>query len=98
MSYFVTVYNNYPIYEAAEGGYYYEGTEVVKSREFQTWRKAKRAVRKLYKKLFDAEDLGSFQNDSRQHFGWNSRYIGDGWYIKLERRQGGDVSGYHLYE
>ena len=39
--YYVTYYEEYPIYEPAEGGYYYAGSQNVLVREFKSWRKAR---------------------------------------------------------
>lgn len=101
MSYYVTSYSFYPIYEPAEGGYYYPGVQVKYSYKCQTWNKAKRVLRKLYKECIldgSVNERGWFESSSKQHFGWNGKHVGEGWYIKLERRQGEDISGWHPYE
>ena len=46
MKWYVTAVAEYPIYEPAEGGYYYTGTEIVWQRIFQDRRKAKRFFNK----------------------------------------------------
>lgn len=43
----ITYYEEYPIYEPAEGGYYYEGNEVTWSRK-----KSKRACRKEFEEIW----------------------------------------------
>lgn len=99
--YYVTAYSEYPIYERAEGGYYYTGVQIESSRKYQTWRKAKQSLRKLYKAYVadgSANEPGWFETASRQHFGWCGKYIGEGWFIKLERTQGKDVCGWRPYE
>ena len=39
--YYVSYIREYPIYEPAEGGYYYAGEHVESCREFSTWKKVK---------------------------------------------------------
>lgn len=99
--YYVTFYCEYPIYEPAEGGYYYTGIQVESSHKCQTWRKAKQTLRRLYKEYVgdgNVNEPGWFENDSKQHFGWHGKYIGEGWYVKLERSQGEDICSWHPYE
>ena len=43
----ITYYEEYPIYEPAEGGYYYEGNEVTWSRK-----KSKRSCRKEFEEIW----------------------------------------------
>lgn len=99
--YYVTYYNKYPIYEPAEGGYYYSGIEIVESHEFSTFKKAKLFLRKWYKNCIECEDHKSKYwrcNASKTFFGQpNQKYIGDGWYVQLERKQGKDVRGWTPY-
>ena len=45
--YYVTYYEEYPIYEPAEGGYYYAGSRNVSVREFKSWRKARQFFNKV---------------------------------------------------
>ena len=49
--YYVSWINEYPIYEPAEGGYYYEGETVVSCRAFRSWKKAKKQYLK-WKRAF----------------------------------------------
>ena len=94
------MYSKYPIYEPAEGGYYYSGTQIEWSYAFNEYRKAKRFLRKLYKECIARENnLDEYWhcNDSHTRFGVGSKYIGEGWYIKLERKQGEDVRGWEPY-
>ena len=98
--YYVTIYSRYPIYEPAEGGYYYSGIQVMDSSGYNEFKKAKRCLRKLYKQCIadgDHQDKYWFSNGSHTHFGVGSKYIGEGWYVKLERRKGKDVSGWEPY-
>lgn len=98
--YYVTIYSRYPIYEPAEGGYYYSGIEMIESNEFREFRKAKRYLRKLYKQCIadrDHEDKYWFSNGSHTKFGVGGKYIGEGWYVVLEKKQGNDVKGWQPY-
>ena len=51
--YHVSWIREYPIYEPAEGGYYYEGEDVVACRSFSTWKKAKKLYLKWKKEFTD---------------------------------------------
>lgn len=96
--YYVTMYEKYPIYERAEGGYYYEGCSIVWSRSFQEFRKAKRFLRKLYLSYVkDRCEKYWYEKSDHSRFGENGRYIGDGWFITLERTYGQYVHHWHPY-
>lgn len=45
---YITHYEEYPIYEPAEGGYYYAGNQVVESE-----RKSKRAAKKNFEEIWE---------------------------------------------
>lgn len=99
-AYYVTIYNEYPIYEPAEGGYYYTGADISESWGFQTFRDAKRFIRKLYKECVQSGDTKSeywYCNSNHLFFGMDSYYIGEGWFIQLERKQGASVKGWEPY-
>ena len=51
--YYVTYYEEYPIYEPAEGGYYYAGSQNVWVREFKSWRKARQFFNKVAKQFVE---------------------------------------------
>ena len=98
--YYVTLYNKYPIYEPAEGGYYYEGREISWSFPFQEYRKARRFLKKCFKDCVackDTEDKYWHTNANHSRFGVGSKYIGEGWYVVLERKQGSEVKGWEPY-
>ena len=99
-AYYVTIYNEYPIYEPAEGGYYYTGADISESWGFQTFRDAKRFIRKLYKECVQSGDTKSeywYCNSNHLFFGMDSYYIGEGWFVQLERKQGKSVKGWEPY-
>ena len=98
--YYVTLYQEYPIYESAEGGYYYAGTGIAESYGFQTHRAARKFIRKCYKecvKSGDTKDKYWYCNPNHLFFGMDSKYIGEGWFIQLERKQGASVRGWEPY-
>lgn len=98
--YYVTTYSLYPIYEPAEGGYYYNGVQMVESSGFQTRKKANKHIRKMYKKCVangNTKEEGWYCNNNHTFFGCNGEYIGDGWFIQLERKQGQSESGWQPY-
>ncbi len=50
---YVTLMEEYPIYEPAEGGYYYAGTYIRECREFQSRRKARQFYNKARKEFIE---------------------------------------------
>ena len=50
---YVTLLEEYPIYEPAEGGYYYAGTSITDCREFQSRRKARQFYNKARKEFIE---------------------------------------------
>lgn len=102
MPYYVTMYGLYPIYEPAEGGYYYNGVQILESYGFQTFRAARKFLRKKYKELYrnpEQEVKGAEWHctPNHQHFGVDGKYVGKGWFIQLERKQGISVRGWVPY-
>ena len=51
--FFVSWIREYPIFEPAEGGYYYAGEQVFYCKEYPTWKKANRAYQKLKREFLD---------------------------------------------
>ena len=98
---YVTFYEEYPIYEAAEGGYYYEGNE-VSTYERLSRRKAKARMKEIWEEC-ERENL-----ENPDEYPWvrsfdgteiwkSSRYIGEGKGYVIEKRLGSQVSGWHPY-
>lgn len=88
--YFVSWYEAFPIFEPAEGGYYYEGRELVDSIRVGSLKKARKIMKA------EAEEMGCDfigKNYSRV----SGRYIGDAQYIYVETVQGIHKSGRHPY-
>ena len=103
---YLTYYEEYPIYEPAEGGYYYSGNEVV-SYERLSKRAAKRKIKQLYEELKeDNSEPGSRYPDpilNGSYDEWElinnnrlvrySYYIGQGMSYVIERKLGSETMG-----
>lgn len=88
---YLTVYHEYPIYEAAEGGYYYAGSEYDSHTEYNSIEDLKKDLPNVLKEYFsmidrpvslDDYDLENVEIDS--YFYLPSRYIGEGFEIYVE--------------
>lgn len=93
--FYVTHYVTYPIYEPAEGGYYYEG---IVARDVFQFTSLKRAKEYLYRL---ARQLGFYVSPTRRSAHSpieTTRYIGDREYLRLETNPGSEESGYCPYE
>lgn len=93
--YYVSYITEYPIYEPAEGGYYYAGTQIQMCREFSSWKKANRFFQKCRKEFLEMHEgeedrindatwggVGKYVNPAVYYF---SRYIGEGESVELTR-------------
>ena len=93
--YYVSYITEYPIYEPAEGGYYYAGEQIQMCRSFHTWKKANRFYQKCRKEFIDEhgwelERVNDFvcSGISKWHnpfVSYHSRYIGDGERVELTK-------------
>lgn len=90
ISYFVSYYEGFPIYEPAEGGYYYEGRQLVDSIKVGSLKKARRIMRAEAENL----ELPYIRRNMSYRQG---EHIGDSEYIYIETVQGIHESGYHPY-
>lgn len=97
-SIYVSYVEEFPIYEAAEGGYYYAGEQVMNCRKFSSWKKANKCFQKWKREFL--EDYGWAVEQDRVHiwenpgidkYGdgsvvrYNSRYIGEGASVRITR-------------
>lgn len=104
---YLTYYEEYPIYEPAEGGYYYSGNQVVSYE-----RLSKRAAKKKLKQLYNKLKADNSEPDSRypgapilrgSYNDWmminnnrlvrHSSYIGQGMSYVIERKLGSETMG-----
>lgn len=97
--YYVTLYYLYPIWEPAEGGYYYNGIGVDESYGFQTHKKALKFLRKHRKGCLEEDGMVDGWFDYIKSFGVYNRngYIGEGYFWQMERKFGASRSGYQPY-
>lgn len=98
---YLTHYEEYPIYESAEGGYYYSGNQVVETERLSK-RKAKSEIKRLWceakeeNKDLPEREQWRISNDGNKIWR-SSRYIGEGESYVIERHKGSEVRGWHPY-
>lgn len=90
---YLTHYQEYPIYEPAEGGYYYAGNEAYEHYRFLTKWGAKRHLAKMRKEL---EEEGFIVNEYRACL--PSKYVGEGESWVIEKAYGSHNEGKQIYQ
>lgn len=90
---YLTHYTEYPIYEPAEGGYYYTGRQAGAFYRLNSMKQAKRKLKKLMKEL---EDEGFIVCEDYAYL--PTKYIGEGEEWVIEKVYGSKNSGWHPYE
>jgi hypothetical protein len=90
---YLTHYEEYPIYEPAEGGYYYAGNSAMEYYTFLTKWGAKRHLAKMRAEL--EEDGFIIYDDRAIRY---SKYIGEGESWIIERKYGSDEYGKQIYQ
>ena len=90
---YLTHYEEYPIYEPAEGGYYYAGNSAMEKYTFRTKLGAKRQLAKMQAEL--EEDGFVVYDDKAIRY---SKYIGEGESWRIERKYGSHESGRQIYQ
>lgn len=111
MKYYITYYEAYPIYEPAEGGYYYEGINAV---EWAYWDEENNfdEVFNHIGELAEKYDLKNLNVDKKWAYDMvneygnimvaidRSKYIGDNRYLYLENETAfkSEECGWHPYE
>lgn len=95
----ISRYEEYPIYEPAEGGYYYLGNRLVESE-----RKSKRQCRKDFEEIWKS---CLQENENNPAFPWiradanyiyrSGEYIGERESYVIERKRGSMEHGYEPY-
>lgn len=90
---YLTHYEEYPIYEPAEGGYYYAGRQVTAYYRFLTMWGAKRHFAKMKAEL---REEGFTVYDNRAYL--SSKYIGEGELWIIEKTCGSRTSGTQTYQ
>ena len=90
---YLTHYAEYPIYEPAEGGYYYAGREAYEYYRFLTKWGAKRQLAKMKSEL-EAEGF-IVDKDRADLYG---KYIGEDESWRIEKVYGSHTSGRQIYQ
>lgn len=89
---YLTRYDEYPIYEPAEGGYYYSGQDVKEYYECDSIEEAKQKLLEIKDELeengFNVWEDGAYLK---------SKYIGDGILFTIEETLGENKKGWHPY-
>ena len=89
---YLTRYDEYPIYEPAEGGYYYTGQDYVEYLECNSIEEAKQKLSEMKDELeengFNVWEDGAYLK---------SKYIGDGILFTIEETLGENTKGWHPY-
>ena len=93
--FYVTYYSEYPIYEPAEGGYYYAGRDAVWSQGFNSEEEARQFLND-----FIVEDGEDWEQDQDGRYTVHGKYIGQDQTVKLEPNQDylSAIAGWHPYE
>lgn len=89
--YYVSHYAEYPIFEAAEGGYYYAGNELIEYFRFGNLKNARKFLRRLAceREFNIINDNAAFKK---------SKYIGEGEEIVIETSLGKRECGFKPYQ
>ena len=102
---YLTHYEQYPIYEPAEGGYYYAGNQITEY-ERLSLRQAKKQLKNLWEEAQrENENLDEkykwhmtlpWRNERSQLVRF-SKYIGEGESYVIERKLGSQTRGWEPY-
>ncbi len=97
MKYYLTYYEAYPIYEPAEGGYYYEGRNAIKWWESEDLNELVNFIPNLAENWYEMEltNYGTIEDINKELEDWgyiivaltHSKYIGDDIYLVLENEK-----------
>lgn len=90
---YLTHYEEYPIYEPAEGGYYYAGNEAYECYRLNSVKQAKRKLAKMKKEL-EEEGFVVYEDGAFLH----SKYIGESESWVIEKVYGSENSGKQIYQ
>ena len=90
---YLTHYIEYPIYEPAEGGYYYAGLEANETHECSTYDEAKS---KLAEMTAELEEEGFIVNEHNAYL--SGKYIGEGEKWVIEETYGSQNRGRQIYQ
>lgn len=92
--YYVSYYEEYPIYEPAEGGYYYAGEKLIDSLRVGSLKSARRVLRRMIEQEGGESEFDSIGKSCAYVAG---RYVGQGYYFRIETIRGRHEKGYVPY-
>ena len=90
---YVSYYEEYPIYEHAEGGYYYAGVQLIESERLSR-RQAKKKLAEIVEELSADPE---WKYDGHWTIRNHSKYIGEDCFYCIEKHEGSHESGWHPY-
>ena len=94
---YLTHYTEYPIYEPAEGGYYYAGQQADSFYRLNSLKQAKRQIKKMQKNL-ESDGFQIYMKGNYCEAYKHSKYIGHGELWIVEKVYGSCNEGYKPYE
>lgn len=94
---YLTHYTEYPIYEPAEGGYYYAGQQADCYYRLNSMKQARRQLRKMQKNL-ETEGFMVYLDGNLCEAYRPDKYIGNGELWITEKMYGSHNSGWRPYE
>lgn len=94
---YITCYEKYAIYEPAEGGYYYEGLQMISTRKIRHGKARKELARLAKQHEADGAHRVSLWRNGLDVA--ESKYIGDGYeyFIESKRKIGRHAKGWEPY-
>lgn len=97
--YYVTLYHEYPIYEPAEGGYYYAGLEAEEVEGFDSFKDAMNAIDEIAEEL-NSDDYNLVKKSRTEYRDYGDKYIGTGSILCIENNKQfrSRERGYQPYE
>ena len=94
---YLTHYTEYPIFEAAEGGYYYAGQQAGDYYRLNSMKQVKRQLQKMSKSL-EAEGFNVLISNHYCEAYRSDKYIGNGELWIVEKVYGSNNRGWRPYE
>lgn len=98
--YYITLYDAYPIYEPAEGGYYYDGYQAKWASGYETFKEAVAEISSVAQELNNAEGYNFVKKSAGEYEDYGDKYIGTGAVLRIENNKQfrSYEKGYQPYE
>ena len=84
--YYITLYNEYPVYEPAEGGYYYAGLSAEEAEGFDSFQEAAAAIDEVAKEL-NSNDYNLVKKSATEYRDAGDKYVGTGAVLCVENNK-----------